>query len=128
MKIASFKKARETFDIEIVDDNGEESVFTLLPLPADLVQVVTIFLNGGKELLSQSQKLRYIQECIVGWKGVKDEDGEEVKFTKSVANQLIQSDYDDLLTALIVSSFSKRIEKQEKLEEDKENLGKSQTK
>lgn len=125
MKIASFKKARETFDIEVMDVNGETSVFTLLPLPADLMQMVNVYITGGERILSQAQKLRYTKDCIVGWSNVKTEDGEDVPYDQATAMQLIESSYDELLTHLILESYEKKVKGQEKIKEDLDNLGKS---
>ena len=128
MKIASFKKKRETFDVTIRDISGEEVTFTLLPLPSDLCTIVDAFLHGGKSMLSQSQRIRFIEDCLIGWSGVKDEDGEEIDFNNKSAFQLAHSDYDDLITGLVTESYLKRKENEENLIKDKEELGKSQTK
>lgn len=125
MAIASFRKKRSSFDYNIKDEGtGDLVTFTLYPLPSDLDQMVSAFIMGGNQILSQSQKLRFVKECIVSWSGLVDEDGAEVKHSQEAAISLIHPDYDDLVTELVVASYQERREYDKRLQETLENLGK----
>lgn len=125
MKLSSFKKKREAFEHEVRDDEGNTAAFSLLPLPADLMQMAQIYLHaGGKELLSPAQRIRFITDCIVGWSGVNDDDGEEIKFSEESKMQLAVSEYDGLLFELISAAFLHKNKLVEALAEDSENAKK----
>lgn len=120
MKLSSYKKKREVFECE---SNG--AVFMLLPLPSDLMIIANMYIfNGGKELLSKPQRIRFISECIVGWSGLEDDDDKDIEFNNTVKMQLIGDEYEKLITDLISAAFMHKNEALAQLKEDAENAKK----
>lgn len=125
MKLSSYKKKREVFEHDVTGEDGESASFSLLPMPTDLVQMCQVFVfSGGKELLSPAQRIRFISDCVVGWTGISDDDGEPIEFSASNKLQLAANEYDDLMVELILASYFHKNETVEKLKEDAENAKK----
>lgn len=125
MKLSSYKKKREVFEHEVTGDDGESASFSLLPMPNDLVQMCQVFVfSGGKELLSPAQRIRFISDCIVGWHGIYDDEGEAIEFSEKNKMQLAATEYDDLMVELILASYFHKNEAIEQLKEDAENAKK----
>ena len=121
MDLSKFAVTQEEFDFEI-----DGSIYQLKALNADLYASVEMFVSGmSSGMLNYRQKENFVRSNIIGWSKVSGLDGKELKFSEESKLVMMNPDLDGFLNLLILQCYRKRRETIEKLEEDKETVGKS---